>query len=241
MLILGIDSSAVSVSAAICETDGHNNTRVIAEGFLNNKITHSQTLMPLVQSLLDNSKTALPDIDVFAVSAGPGSFTGLRIGVSAVKGMAYALGKPCREVSTLHAMAYNFQSYEGIVCAVMDARVNQVYNALFEIKDGIVKRLCDDRALMIPELKAELDEKYPDRKIMLCGDGAELCSGKFADPRILLSPAPQRFQNGTGVCMAAAEYPDINAAALMPKYLRLPQAERERLAREKNNGSGAGT
>lgn len=230
MLILGIDSSAVSVSAAVCEPG--ENPRVIAEGSLNNKITHSQTLMPLVESLLENSKTALTDIDVFAVSAGPGSFTGLRIGVSAVKGMAYALGKPCRAVSTLHAMAYNFLTYDGIICSVMDARVSQVYNALFEVKDGAVTRLCDDRALMIPELKAELDEKYPDRKIMLAGDGAELCYGKFGNERIMLSPAPQRFQNGTGVCLAAAGYPDISAAALMPKYLRLPQAERERLARE---------
>ena len=231
MLILGIDSSAVSVSAAICELG--EQPRVIAEGFLNNKITHSQTLMPLVQSLLDNSKTALADIDVFAVSAGPGSFTGLRIGVSAVKGMAYALGKPCREVSTLHAMAYNLPLYDGIICAVMDARVSQVYNALFEVKDGAVTRLCDDRALMIPELKAELDEKYPDREIMLVGDGTELCFGRFGGGNIILSPAPQRFQNGVGVCLAAEHYPDINAAALMPKYLRLPQAERERIAREK--------
>ena len=231
MLILGIDSSAVSVSAAICEIS--EKPRVIAEGFLNNKITHSQTLMPLVESLLDNSKTSLADIDVFAVSAGPGSFTGLRIGASAVKGMAYALGKPCRAVSTLHAMAYNFPLYEGIVCSVMDARVSQVYNALFEIKDGTVTRLCEDRALLIPELKAELDEKYAGSRILLAGDGAELCYGKYGGKNVILSPAPTRYQSGTGVCFAAAEYPDISAAALMPKYLRLPQAERERLAKEK--------
>lgn len=230
MLILGIDSSAVSVSAAVYETG--DDPRVIAEGTLNNKITHSQTLMPLVDTLLENSKTKLEDIDVFAVSAGPGSFTGLRIGVSAVKGMAFALGKPCREVSTLHAMAYNFLACDGIICAVMDARVNQVYNAIFEVKDGKVTRLCDDRALMIPELKAELDEKYAGRKIMLVGDGAQLCFGKFGGDNIILSPAPQRYQCGTGVCLAAEQYPDISPAALMPKYLRLPQAERERLARE---------
>ncbi len=233
MKILGIDSSAVSVSAAVCELG--ENPRVIASGFLNNKITHSQTLMPLVESLLKNSKTELSDIDVFAVSAGPGSFTGLRIGVSAVKGMAYALGKPCREVSTLLAMAYNFTLYDGLVCAVMDARVSQVYNALFEVKNGTVTRLCEDRALMIPDLKAGLDEEYPDREVMLCGDGAELCYGKFGGGRIKLAPPALRYQSGTGVCFAAADIPDIGAAALMPKYLRLPQAERERLAREKEN------
>ena len=232
MMILGIDSSAVSVGAAVCDISG-TDVRVIADGFINNKITHSQTLMPLVQSLLENAKLTLADIDVFAVSAGPGSFTGLRIGVSAVKGMAYALGKPCREVSTLHAMACNFQLYDGIVCAVMDARCNQVYNALFEAKNGQITRLCDDRALMIPELKAELDEKYSSKNIVLCGDGAELCYGRSGGENIVLSPAPIRYQNGTGVCIAAVQYPDIDAAALMPKYLRLPQAERERLAKEK--------
>lgn len=235
MIYLGIDSSAVSVGAAVCDISD-SDVRIIADGFINNRITHSQTLMPLVQSLLDNSGMKLADMDVFAVSAGPGSFTGLRIGVSAVKGMAYALGKPCREVSTLSAMSHDPGLCDGIICAVMDARCNQVYNALFEAKDGKVTRLCEDRALMIPELKAELDEKYADRSIILFGDGAELCYGKFGGGNIVLSPAPQRYQNGIGVCLAAAECEDISAAALMPKYLRLPQAERERLAKQNANG-----
>ncbi len=238
MILLGTDSSAVSVGAAICEIG--ESTRIIANGFINNKITHSQTLMPLIQSLLDNSRMTLGDIDVFAVSAGPGSFTGLRIGVSAVKGMAYALGKPCREVSTLAATAYNFETSDGIICAVMDARCNQVYNALFEAKDGAVTRLCDDRALMIPELQTELNEKFPDRPVILVGDGAELCYGKIGGGNIRLAPAQQRFQNGVGVCLAAAGCPDISAAALMPKYLRLPQAERERMARENAAAQTAG-
>ena len=238
MILLGTDSSAVSVGAAICEIG--EDTRVIAEGFINNRITHSQTLMPLIQSLLDNSRLTLGDIDVFAVTAGPGSFTGLRIGVSAVKGMAYALGKPCREVSTLAAMAHNFPLYEGIVCAVMDARCSQVYNALFELKNGTVTRLCDDRALMIPELQTELETACAGKKILLAGDGAELCYGKLGGGNVLLAPAQQRFQNGVGVCLAAAECPDITAAALMPKYLRLPQAERERLARENAGARTAG-
>ena len=127
MITLGIDSSAVSVGAAVCDGE-----KIIADGFINNKITHSQTLMPLVEAIITNAKMTLADIDIFAVSAGPGSFTGLRIGVSAVKGMAYALGKPCKAVSTLDAMAYNLLGTDGIVCAVMDARCDQVYNALFE-------------------------------------------------------------------------------------------------------------
>lgn len=231
MLILGIDSSAVSAGAALC--DGN---KVIASAFINNKITHSQTLMPLVENMIANAQLTLADIDVFAVSAGPGSFTGLRIGISAVKGMAYALGKPCRAVSTLHAMAFDHTMFDGIICAAMDARRNQVYNALFESKDGKITRLTEDRAISTGDLKAELEALTAERKTVLCGDGAELCHASFGDMggKVVLSPAPLRFQHGTGVCLAAAEYPDISAAALMPTYLRLSQAERERAAKEKS-------
>lgn len=230
MKILGIDTSANVASAAICELG--EKPRVIASGSINTKLTHSQTLMPFIESLLANSKMELSDIDAFAVSVGPGSFTGLRIGVSAIKGMAYGLNKPCRAVSTLLGLAYNFTVTDCILCAVMDARCNQVYNALFEIKDGRVSRITEDRALFIPELLAELDEKYSDKRIILAGDGAELVFGKTDSKNILLSPPTLRFQSGTGVCFASEECENIEAAALMPSYLRLPQAERERLARE---------
>lgn len=230
MKILGIDTSANVASAAICEVG--ENPRVIASGSINTKLTHSQTLMPFIESLLCNSKTELSDIDAFAVSVGPGSFTGLRIGVSAIKGMAYGLNKPCKAVSTLLGLAYNFTVTDCVLCAVMDARCNQVYNALFDIKDEKVSRITEDRALFIPELLEELDEKYSDRRIILAGDGAELVFGKTDSRNILLSPPALRYQSGTGVCFAAEEYEDTEAAALMPSYLRLPQAERERLARE---------
>ena len=226
MLILGIDSSAVSVGAELC--DGG---KVVASAFINNRITHSQTLMPLVENMISNAQLTLSDIDVFAVSAGPGSFTGLRIGISAVKGMAYALGKPCLAVSTLHAMACDHTLFDGIVCAAMDARRNQVYNALFEVKDGKVTRLTEDRAISTDDLRAELISLTGSSRAVLCGDGAELCAASFGDMdgKLVLSPAPLRYQKGTGVCLAAADYPDIPAAALMPTYLRLSQAERERL------------
>ncbi len=230
MKIFGIDTSANVASAAICEIG--EKPRVIASGSINTKLTHSQTLMPFIESLLSNSKTELSDIDAFAVSVGPGSFTGLRIGVSVIKGMAYGLNKPCRAVSTLLGLAYNFTVTDCILCAVMDARCNQVYNALFEIKEGKVSRITGDRALFIDELLAELSEKYSDRKIILAGDGAELVFGKTESKNILLSPPTLRYQSGTGVCFASAECEDIEAAALMPSYLRLPQAERERLAKE---------
>ena len=230
MKIIGIDTSANVASAAICELG--EKPRVIASGSINTKLTHSQTLMPFIESLLDNSKTELSDIDAFAVSVGPGSFTGLRIGVSAIKGMAYGLNKPCRAVSTLSGLAYNFTVTDCILCAVMDARCNQVYNALFEIKDGMVRRITEDRALFIPELLTELDEKFSDERIILAGDGAELVFGKTESKNIILAPPTLRFQSGTGVCFAAEECENIEAAALMPSYLRLPQAERERLAKE---------
>lgn len=231
MKILGIDTSAVSCSVAVCEVG--ETQKVIASGSINTKLTHSQTLMPLLEQVLGNAAADVNSIDAFAVSAGPGSFTGLRIGISSVKGMAYAAGRPCRAVSTLLALAYNLSAYDGIVCPVMDARCNQVYNAMFEIKDGKVSRLCEDRALFIPDLAEEIKQKYADRKIILCGDGTELCYNKLGCDNVMPAPAAVRFQSGAGVAFAAEECEDISAASLMPTYLRLPQAERERLAKEK--------
>ena len=228
MKILGIDTSAVVSACAVCETG--ENPKVIASGTLNTKLTHSQTLVPFLESILRNAGIDLKDIDVFAVSAGPGSFTGLRIGVSVIKGMASALDKPVRSVSTLEAIAHNFTVTDAIVCAVMDARCNQVYNALFRIQNGIVMRLCDDRAIFIEDLKEDLS-KY-DERIILAGDGADLVYSKIKDGLIELAPPALKYQTGTGVCFASEHCSDINADALMPVYLRLPQAERERLAKE---------
>jgi len=228
MKILGIDTSAVVSACAVCETGA--NPKVIASGTLNTKLTHSQTLVPFLGSIIKNAGLDLKDIDAFAVSAGPGSFTGLRIGVSVIKGMASALEKPVRSVSTLSAIAHNFTVTDAIVCAVMDARCNQVYNALFRIQNGIVMRLCDDRAVFIEDLKDDLS-KYNER-IILAGDGADLVYSKISDGLIELAPPALKYQTGTGVCFAAEQCDDISAEALMPVYLRLPQAERERLAKE---------
>ncbi len=228
MKILGIDTSAVVSSCAICETG--DDPKVIASGSLNTKLTHSQTLVPFMESLLKGVGLTLSDIDAFAVSAGPGSFTGLRIGVAAIKGMAYANNKPVRAVSTLMGIAHNFTITDAVICAVMDARCNQVYNALFRIQNGIVMRLCDDRAIFIDDLKKDLS-KYNER-IILAGDGADLVYGKINDGLIELAPPALKYQSGTGICFASEHCNDISAEALMPVYLRLPQAERERLARE---------
>ena len=169
MKILALDSSAVSASAAVLDDD-----KVLGEFFINTKQTHSQTLMPMVQQVLIQTKTSLEEIDLFAVSAGPGSFTGVRIGVACVKGMAFAQNKPCIGVSTLEAMAYPLSMLNGIICAVMDARCQQVYHALFRVNGSKVERIYDDCAVAISDL-AESLRQYSDETIYLVGDGAKLC------------------------------------------------------------------
>ncbi len=222
-MILGIDSSAISAGCALCEGG-----KIIAEEFLNTRHTHSETLLPMISSMLKNAGISLSDLDKIAVSAGPGSFTGLRIGISTAKGLCDAVCKPCSAVSTLAAIAYNFVEIDGIICACMDARRNQVYNALFKSENGVITRICDDRAVSAAELSDELSRL--DGKVILAGDGAELIH-EFTQGKYTLAPLVLRFQRGSGVCFAAENAPETAPAALMPTYLRLPQAERERLTK----------
>lgn len=222
-MVLGIDSSAISAGCALVEGD-----KIVAESFLNTRHTHSETLLQMISGMLKSAGAALSDIERIAVSAGPGSFTGLRIGISTAKGLADAAHKPCVAVSTLEAIAYNFLGVDGIVCACMDARRNQVYNALFKSENGIITRLCEDRAIAAADLSKELEAV--DGKVILAGDGAELMHG-FTENKYSLAPPALRFQRGSGVCFAGRKAPEIAPAALMPTYLRLPQAERERLAK----------
>lgn len=222
-MILGIDSSAISAGCALVEDD-----KIIAEQYLNTRHTHSETLLPMISGMLKSAGVELRDVEKIAVSTGPGSFTGLRIGISTAKGLADAVGKKCVAVSTLETIAYNFVGVDGIICACVDARCKQVYNALFKSENGVITRLCDDRAISADELSAELGKIGG--KIILAGDGAELMHG-FTEEKYTLAPPALRFQRGSGVCFAARDLPEIEPAALMPKYLRLPQAERERLAK----------
>ena len=167
MKILAIDSSAISAGCAIVE-DGE----VIAESFVRVGLTHSETLLPMVSHTLANAKLTAEDIGCYAVSSGPGSFTGIRIGVAAVKGMAFTRDVPCVGVSTLEAIAWNCMAQDGVICAVMDARRQQVYNALFTFDGQTIIRLCEDRAISIEELTADL--KSEERTVYLVGDGAQL-------------------------------------------------------------------
>ena len=156
MLILGIDTAAAPCCAAVYDTDKQ---QTLGSFVINNKLTHSVTLMPVVSDLLRNSGITTEDIDLFAVANGPGSFTGLRIGISAVKGMAFAVSKPCAAVSTLEAMAYNVAMCDGVVCASIDARCNQVYTATFLNDNGTVTRLTDEECLKADDLAARLSEE----------------------------------------------------------------------------------
>ena len=201
MKILALDSSAVSASAAVLDDD-----KVLGEFFINTKQTHSQTLMPMVQQVLTQTKTSLEEMDLFAVSAGPGSFTGVRIGVACVKGMAFAQNKPCIGVSTLEAMAYPLSMLNGIICAVMDASSDL----------------------------AESLKQYSNETIYLVGDGAKLCyeSEAFQPLQVRLVAEHLQYQRAVGVAQCAAlhlkqEDCTVTAEQLAPVYLRLPQAERE--------------
>lgn len=235
MKILGLDSTAGPASVALLE-DG----RIRGEFFIHTKLTHSVTLMPMCKALLENTNISMEEIDAFAVSAGPGSFTGVRIGVSAVKGMAQAAGKPCISVSALEAMAQNLKGTDALVCAVMDARCSQFYNALFQSKDGKLTRLTEDRALSSQELIQEL--LHTGGRIILTGDGSDTALQLMAQsvPNLETAQEQIKYQRASGVCLAAAlKYQNgqtLTAAELMPVYLRLPQAQRELLQKKKKEG-----
>ena len=232
MLILGLESSAKAASAALCR-DGE----LLGQYTQCSGLTHSRTLLPMVEDLLKNTETKLADVDAVAVAGGPGSFTGIRIGVAAVKGLCWGAQKPAIGVSTLAAMAWNgVAAGEGsIICCCMDARRQQVYNALFEIRDGRPVRLVPDRALSVEELAPEL-EKY-EKRVFLVGDGARLCYNLLGGLGVegALAPEPLVQQSAYGVCRAAETEKAAPASELLPVYLRLSQAERERQARLANS------
>ena len=231
MIILALDSTAVSGSVAICR-----DRELLCEFTLNIGNTHSETLLPLVESALKACGMTASDVDLFACNEGPGSFTGVRIGVATVKGLAFNSGKDCIGVSTLESLAYNLIGFEGIACPVMNARRGQVYNALFEVNNKEVKRLCEDRALAITELDEELATR--NLPIYLAGDGYNITLDGLKSAECKITPEPLRYQSGYSVAMCALEKYNGGARAsdseLTATYLRLPQAERERLEKEKN-------
>ena len=226
MKLLAVDTAAKAAYVCLAEED-----KIIGSFFIDAALTHSRTLMPMLEALLVNTETKAEELDAIAVNAGPGSFTGVRIGVAAVKGLAFADNLPCVSVSTLESMAYNCLGGDCVVCAVMDARCSQVYNAIFRVKGGSIERLCDDRALALTDLKEELIRI--NGSIILVGDGAGVSYDYLKDevPHISIAPINNRIQTAVSTAMAAFESlkrgDTLTAAELMPVYLRLPQAQRE--------------
>jgi len=226
MLILAIDSSAKSACVAVCE-----DKTLIGQYFQNSGLTHSRTLLSMTENLLKNLERTVSDIDLVAVSNGPGSFTGVRIGVAATKGLAWGADKPVCGVSTLEAMAHQVDEPDVLICAVMDARRNQVYNALFKQTEEAPERQCADRAIAPEDLVSEL--RMSDLPIYLIGDGAALTYDYLKKAGIPCRLAPQllRYQTAYGVALASINAQCIPPAELEPSYLRPSQAERELSAR----------
>lgn len=226
MKILAADSASVSAAAAVY-ADG----KIFSEGFINNGLTHSQTLMPLIDSTVKYAGLDYGDIDLFAVTTGPGSFTGVRIGVATVKGLAFSADKPCVSVSALEAIAMTAAGFSGIICAAMDARRNQVYNGVFGCCDGKLTRLCDDRAIAVPDLLEELYANYPDSRIFAAGDGGHLVCSADTSGKIVLVPESVRFPRAGAIAQIAAQSAaagnTLPCSLLNPVYLRPSQAERE--------------
>ncbi len=233
MKILALESSATAASVALCEDE-----TLIAQSFRDTGLTHSQTLLPMTEQLMAHCGLTVSDLDLIAVAAGPGSFTGLRIGVAAAKGLAWAAELPCAGCSTLEAMAWNLAGFEGELCPAMDARRHQVYNARFLAEGGRIRRLTPDRAIALEDLVAEL--RGTEQVQLVMGDGARLCYDALTSAGIpaRLAPPNLRQQTAWGVARLGLELAragkTVSPAALTPVYHRLSQAERERLAREKN-------
>lgn len=231
MNILAFESSAKAASVALMK-DG----KLLAEYTQNSGQTHSRTLMQMAEDLLKNCDMSVRDLDAAAVAAGPGSFTGVRIGMAAAKGLAWGREIPCCGVSTLEAMTLGAAMCDGVYCACMDARRDQVYNAVFRMTDGKLTRLSDDRAISIAELEESI--KNVEEAVFLVGDGAELCYNSLQSrlPKLCLLPEHLRQQRASGVALAAqrmlAAGEDCSAVSLTPNYLRLSQAERSRLEKE---------
>ena len=227
MKILALETSAKAVSAAVVE-----NGKILCSGYQDTGLTHSRTLMPIVEHILKNTNLTTADMDAIAVAAGPGSFTGIRIGVSAAKGLAFAADKPAIGVSTLAAMARNVAFADGLILCAMDARRSQIYNAVFEAKDGRLTRLTEDRAIALADLAEEI--KSDPRPKTIVGDGARLCYDFLQSAGIpcRLAPAHLVMQNAASVALEAevlaAEGALTNAQELQPVYLRPAQAERLR-------------
>ena len=223
MRILAVDTSSTVATAAIVDDD-----KLVCECVLNNKLTHSQTIMPIIDECFKKSELTPNDIDLFAVAEGPGSFTGLRIGVTTVKGLAHAVNKPVVGVNTLEAMAYNLPFCPYVICPIMDARRAQVYNAVYKIENGELAAIKEPRALSLEELLSELEEMG--EQVVFLGDGVGVHQDTIKEKlkeKAMFAPSNACMQRASGVCLAAEKKETIHYSKLAPVYLRKSQAERE--------------
>lgn len=230
MKILALDSSEATASVALTDDLKLLGTYSIMAGR-----THSETLLPMIKSLLDSNKMHISDVDMIACSAGPGSFTGVRIAVATAKGLAFDKNIPCLPVSTLEALAYNLHCFDGIICPCMDARREQLYNAVFDCKDGNMTRISEDRVITLDALENEIFEKYPERPVYISGSGSDMVSSKVKADNIIGAPELLKYEEAYSVAVCAykkyknnAEYA-VLPENLSPVYLRPSQAERERI------------
>ena len=232
MKTLALDTGTPFASAAVTE-----NGRLLASVTVRSGNSHSEILLPAVEEMLRSSRLSPSEINLFALAVGPGSFTGVRIGASTLKGLAFGSGKPCIGVSSPEALAENFRGMNGILCPVIDARRDRMYNALFAGRDGEILRLTPDRLLPVPELEDELLREHPEEPVFLCGDGAEATAGLFTRLSPAVTPPLLRLPSAQSVALLAerrflsateeekAAFTDL---ALAPVYLRPSQAEQER-------------
>lgn len=230
MKILAVDTSSTVATAAISDGD-----KLICECVLNNKLTHSQTIMPIIDDVFKRSELSPSDIDLFAVANGPGSFTGLRIGVTTIKGLAHAENKPVVGVNTLEALAYNLPFCPYIIAPIMDARREQVYNAFYRVCEDGLKEITAPRAIALADCLDEL-KKY-DEKVVFLGDGVPVFKEKISavlGDNALFAPQTANMQRASAVAEAAKRKESIHYSELVPVYLRVSQAERELEERGKN-------
>ena len=230
MKILALDSTAKVAAVAICEDE-----KLLASFVCDNGLTHSEILLPMAEDAMKRTKIELSDIELFACNAGPGSFTGVRIGASVIKGLAFGRDIPCIPVSTLDSLAQNLFPLDGIYCPVMDARRNQVYNTLYRCENGVLTKLTDDRAISLDDLATELCKNYENEKIYLSGDGYALAFSYLEKKGVPLCKTPSNLIDQNAHSTAVCALRRFNGgdrttdSSLSPTYLRMPSAERERL------------
>ena len=244
MRILGLDSSGLVASVAVVEDDGKN-SNLLAEYTVNYKKTHSQTLLPMLDEIVRMTELDPDTIDAIAVAAGPGSFTGLRIGSATAKGLGLAWNKPLVSIPTVDALAYNLYGTDSVICPLMDARRNQVYTGIYEFHEGKLSVIEPQMAVGIEEIARKLCAL--ERKVIFLGDGVPVFREAFterlmAGREISFAPAHLNKQRAGAVAALAVSYVregrTESAAAHRPDYLRLSQAERERAEREKAEAYG---